>query len=35
MIRLVLVSVLKRSKVILCPSGDHAGMLSYQPLGGG
>ena len=35
MIRLVLSSVLKRSKAILFPSGDHAGTLSLQPLGGG
>src|SRR3712207_8917548 len=34
MTRLVLSSVLKRSKVILCPSGDHAGTLSNQPFGG-
>src|SRR5215217_2605813 len=35
MTRLVLSSLLKRSKVILFPSGDHAGTLSLQPLGVG
>jgi hypothetical protein len=34
MILLVLVSDLKRSKAILFPSGDHAGTLSLQPVGG-
>jgi hypothetical protein len=34
MTRLVLPSLFQRSKVILFESGDQAGTLSYQPLGG-